>query len=154
MTEHSTQHATFAIERDYDASPARVFRAFAELDAKKQWFTGPPEWGPDEHAMDFRIGGRETSSGGPADGPVHRFEAVYWDIVADQRIVYTYEMYLDDARISVSLATIELKAKGKATAFKLTEQAVHLDGHDNPEQREEGMRGILDQLADTLKRTA
>lgn len=154
MTQHSTQHATFVIERDYDAAPARVFRAFADLDAKRQWFTGPPEWGPDEHALDFRIGGRETNSGGPKGGPLHRFEAVYWDIVENQRIVYTYEMYLDDARISVSLSTIELKPKGKGTAFRMTEQAVHLDGHDSPEQREEGTRGILEQLADALKRGA
>ena len=30
MTERSVTHATFVVERSYDASPARVFAAFAE----------------------------------------------------------------------------------------------------------------------------
>jgi hypothetical protein len=58
--------------------------------------------------MDFRVGGREVNSGGPKGGPVLVFNAFYQDIVANERIVYTYDMHLDDQRISVSLATIEL----------------------------------------------
>lgn len=40
------------------------------------------------------------------------FDAVYHDVVADERIVYAYEMHLDDRKISVSLATLELKPAG------------------------------------------
>jgi len=34
MTERSVTHATWAIERTYSASPARVFAAFAEKEQK------------------------------------------------------------------------------------------------------------------------
>ena len=57
----SVTHATFVIERVYDASPSMVFGAFADPKAKARWFNGPEEWGPDEQMLDFRIGGRETS---------------------------------------------------------------------------------------------
>ena len=115
MSARSVTHATFVIERTYDASPRRVFAAFADPAIKSHWFGGPEEWGPDEHEMDFRVGGRETSRGGPPGGPVHAFEARYYDIVPDERIVFAYEMHLDERRISVSLATVELKPAGAGT---------------------------------------
>lgn len=154
MSEQSTHHATFVIERRYDAPPAWVFRAFADPVAKARWFAGPDEWEKGRHTLDFRIGGRERISGGPADGPVHRFDACYQDIVPDERIVYTYDMHLDETRISVSLATIELKPAGDGTRLIFTEQAVFLDGHDDAGSRERGTRDLLDNLGAALRREA
>ena len=151
MSERSTHHATLVIERAYAASPARVFHAFADPKAKARWFVGPDEWESSDHALDFRVGGREHASGGPPGGPVHSFDALYQDIVPDQRIVYTYDMHLDDKRISVSLATVELKPAGAGTRLIFTEQAVFLDGYDNPAQREEGTRALLDNLDTSLR---
>src|SRR5688572_16469972 len=110
MKSRSVTHSTFVIERLYNASPARVFHALSDPAAKARWFSGPEEWARGPYDLDFRIGGRERASGGPKGGPVHTFDCVYQDIVKDERIVYTYEMRMDDTRISVSLATFELKA--------------------------------------------
>ena len=41
MSDHSVAHATFSLERTYQAAPARVFAAWAEPAAKAQWFAGP-----------------------------------------------------------------------------------------------------------------
>src|SRR5688572_29708265 len=128
-------HNTFSLERVYPATPARVFAAFATLEAKSAWFGAPEEWGPDEQTLDFRVGGHETSVGGPKGGPVHAMMAIYQDIVPNQRIVYTYDILIDGTRISVSLATLELLPEGKGTRLILTEQGVYLDGHDTPEER-------------------
>src|SRR5207249_2425072 len=111
----------FVIERTYDASPARVIAAFADPKIKARWFAGPPEWGPEESELDFRVGGREISRGGPTGGPIHSFEARYHDIIPNERIVFTYDMHLDEKRISVSLATVELKPAGKGTKLTFTE---------------------------------
>jgi len=154
MTERSVIHSTFVVERVYDASPARVFNAFADPRIKTQWFNGPEEWGPDEHALDFRVGGIETSSGGPKDGPVHLYTATYHDIVPNERIISTYEMALDGVRISVSLATVELRPEGNGTKLIYTEQGTHIDGHDTPEGREHGTRELFDALGKELERQA
>jgi uncharacterized protein YndB with AHSA1/START domain len=153
MTKRSVTHATFTIERVYDASPARVFRAFAEASEKTQWFHGPEEWGPGEHTMDFRVGGRETSRGGPKGGTVHFFNAMLQDIVPDERIVSTYELTLDGVRISVSLATTELKPDGNRTRLVYTEQGVYLDGYDDAGAREHGTRELFEALGKYLSRT-
>ncbi|MGE0095751.1 MAG: SRPBCC family protein [Alphaproteobacteria bacterium] len=150
MTKRSAQHATFTIERDFAAAPARVFKAFADQKEKDKWFGGPDEWDRHERSMDFRVGGRERSSGGPKGGEPHSFDAYYWDIVPNERIVYSYDMHLGDKRISVSLATIEFKPKGSGTHLVLTEQGVFLDGYDDAGSREEGTRWLLGKLEATL----
>jgi uncharacterized protein YndB with AHSA1/START domain len=152
MTERSVTHATFVLERTYDAAPARVFNAFADPAAKARWFAGPEEWGPEESQMDFRVGGREVSRGGPPGGPVHTFEALYHDIVPNERIISTYEMYMDDTRISVSVATTELEPAGIGTRLRYTEQGAFLDGYDSAASREEGTRQLLDALGASLER--
>ena len=152
MTERSVTHATFVIERDYDASPERVFAAWADPAVKARWFGGPDEWGTGEFELDFRVGGREISRGGPPGGPVHSYDARYRDIVPNERIVSTYDMHLDDTRISVSLATVEFKPAGAGTRLIFTEQGVFLDGYDDAGQREEGTGHLLDALGAELQR--
>ncbi len=152
MTKRSVTHTTFVIERTYPASPARVFSALADPVRKARWFTGPEEWGPDERTMDFRVGGRETSRGGPKGGPVSFFDARYQDIVPDERIVFTYDMHLDDTRISVSLATIQIRREAFGTRLIFTEQGAFLDGYDNPAGREQGMGDLFDALGTYLLR--
>jgi uncharacterized protein YndB with AHSA1/START domain len=150
QVKRSAVHSTFTIERTYDVAPARVFNAFADKNAKAKWFGGPDEWEKGPSSFDFRTGGREISSGGPKGGVHHKFEALYYDIVPDERIVYSYEMHLDDKKISVSLTTIEFAPAGKGTKLKFTEQGVFLDGYDDAGSREEGSKWLLGKLGDSL----
>jgi uncharacterized protein YndB with AHSA1/START domain len=149
----SVTHSTFSLERTYDASPARVFAAFADGEQKSRWFGGPDDWSEPVFEFDFRVGGRETNRGGPKDGPIHSFEALYYDIVPDERIVYSYEMHLDDKRISVSLATIELAPLADGTRLTLTEQGAYLDDFDDPKLRETGTWDLLEALGAYLAKT-
>jgi uncharacterized protein YndB with AHSA1/START domain len=147
MTERSVTHATFVIDRTYDAPPARVFAAWADSEAKGQWFG----MGAD-YELEFRVGGREINRGGPEGGPVFTYDARYQDIVQDERIVYAYDMHMDDMRISVSLATVEFKPAGDGTRLTFTEQGAFLDGLDEPGRREEGTGTLLDRLETMLER--
>jgi uncharacterized protein YndB with AHSA1/START domain len=152
MAERSVTHATFVVERTYDAPPARVFAAWADPAAKARWFAGPEDWEAAGHELEFRVGGREVSRGGPQGGPVHTYDARYHDIVPDERIVSTYELHVDGTRISVSLATVEFKPAGAGTRLTYTEQGAFLDGHDTPAQREQGAGALLDALGAELQR--
>jgi uncharacterized protein YndB with AHSA1/START domain len=149
MTERSVTHATFCIERVYDAQPARVFAAWADPKAKAAWFTGQAS--PD-YSLDFRVGGREVTRGGSPGGAVYGYEATYQDIVTDQRIVYAYVMDKDGARISASVTTVEFEPAGGGTRVRLTEQGVYLDGGDKPEIRQGGIEAQFDALGAALSR--
>ena len=150
MTDRNAVHATFRIERTYPASPARVFRAFSVLDEKLKWFGGPSEWERVQPTFDFRESGRETCAGTPPGGEAHAFNALYWDIVQNERIIYAYEMHIGTRRISVSLATVEFRQEGKGTHLVFTEQGAFLDGYDDAGSREHGTNWLLDNLGATL----
>ena len=156
MTERAVIHDTFEIERTFPASVSRVFAAFASKEAKDTWGdTGDlSEPGPDagDTEFDFRIGGHERFGMG-YQGITYRYDARYYDIVPDQRIIYSYEMYANDARISVSVATIEFAATAEGTALTWTEQGAYLDGFDGdeaPRLRQGGTAEMLDGLAKYL----
>jgi uncharacterized protein YndB with AHSA1/START domain len=151
MTTSSTSIGTFTLERTYPASPARVFHAWANLEAKKQWFSCADDWDVLEHTFDFREGGAEVWRGGPRGGTVHRNDTLYYDIVPNERIIYTCEMHLGEKRASISLMTIQIQPEGKGTRMSFTEQAVFFDDPDGLAGHEHGTSIALDKL-DTILR--
>ena len=144
MTKRSTEHATFDIERFYDASPSRVFQAWADPKSKAQWF-GPINT-PGALALDFQIGGREHFKEELPDGRIFAYDGHYHDIVADERFIFDYTIDFDTTRISASLVTVEIATKGPRTRLLYTEQAVYLDGEDTPADRERGTIVEIDRL--------
>jgi uncharacterized protein YndB with AHSA1/START domain len=151
MSGRSVEHATFVIERKYEVSPERAFAAWADPEAKARWYVDPDV----QLELDFRVGGRERSRGTAPDGRAYRYEALYQDIVSAQRIVYTYDMFLEGTRISVSLATVEFTPVGDSgTHMVFTEQGAFLDGHESPAGRAEGMGSLLDALDKELQSAA
>ena len=152
MAERSIEHATFAVERTYEASPAEVFGAWSDRTAKGRWF-GDSDNPSGDYELDFRVGGRELNRGAGPDGEVYTYDALYQDIVPGERIVYTYEMQRRETRISVSLATVEFNSDENGTRLVYTEQGAFLDGEDKAEYREQGTGGLLDALGAELQRT-
>jgi uncharacterized protein YndB with AHSA1/START domain len=156
MTERSIIHDTFVITRTYPASPARVFAAFASKEAKNTWGDTGDLAGTESAAgvaeFDFRVSGHERF-GFAYQGVNYTYDASYYDIVPDQRLVYSYEMYADGVRFSVSVATIEFGQTDDGTRLTWTEQGAYLDGFDGedaPRLREGGTGEMLDGLAKYL----
>jgi uncharacterized protein YndB with AHSA1/START domain len=136
--------------------PAALDRVFQALADPSRRLMAERTHSPDVHAVgdtefDFRVGGRERFSSKVPDGPRYGYDALYYDIVPDQRIVYCYEMYAGDARISVSVATIELALDAAGTKLTYTEQGAFLDGLDQAEDRKEGTAEQFDNLAGELR---
>ncbi|HEY7144995.1 MAG TPA: SRPBCC domain-containing protein [Streptosporangiaceae bacterium] len=157
MTARSVIHDTFCIERSYLAAPARVFAAFASEEAKQAWGdledTGPAAGQAGATEFEFRVGGRERF-GFALQDTTYRYDARYYDIVPDQRIIYSYEMYANDVRISVSVTTIEFIKSGEGTDLVYTEQGSYLDGIDGPGApglRNDGTIEMLDNLTAYLQ---
>ena len=155
MIERTTRPTTFVIERTYGCAPATLFEAWADPAVKARWFTAPSEkWRERERKLDFRKGGRELLRGAWEGGPVTTFSALYNQIVPDKRLVYTYEMYQDDALISVSLVTVSFAPDADGTLLQYTEQGVYLDSFDDVAGRETGIAGHLDRLRAVLEQAS
>lgn len=158
MTEQPVIHDTFVIKRTYPTSVSRVFAAFTTKEATDAWRdTGDldsPELGTesDDREFDFRVGGHERFSFG-YQGVSQCYDALYYDIVPQRRIIYSYEMYADGVRSSVSVVTIECIPVNGGTALAWTEQGAYLNGVDGaeaPHLRRGGVSEMLDCLAKYL----
>jgi len=148
--ERSAVHGSFTVERLYRAAPSLVFHALTDLAAKARWFSGDETFQVIERTMDVRPGGRERLKGRWGSGLVTTFDAVYFDVIADRRLVYAYEMHLDARKISVSLATMQLRPEGTGTRLIVTEQGTFIDGYDDAGGREKGTGFLLDRLGRSL----
>jgi uncharacterized protein YndB with AHSA1/START domain len=146
----SVIHADFTIERHYDCTPSQTFSAFSDPELKGRWFAVPAAWENRVWELDFRVGGAEVNSGGPAGRPVFTFKSRYHEIVPDERIVFAYDLLVDERLTSVSLTTVEFFPSEAGTRLVFTEQGAFFDGLDDPADREHGTGKLLDALGDLL----
>jgi uncharacterized protein YndB with AHSA1/START domain len=147
----TVNHSTFTIERNYPATPERVFAAFADPAKKRRWFADGERFRTESFAMDFRVGGHETTRSvtapdSPLKGASMTNETVYQDIVPNKRIVLAYTMAVNDARISASLSTFEFLPVAEGTRLLFTEQTAFFENSDGPEIRQIGWSKLIDRL--------
>ena len=142
-----TEYGSFTIERTLASPVEKVYKAFAEKSLKEKWF-GASE----SYELDFQVGGKEVNIAVPHEGTTFRYLATYYDIVPEKRIIYSYEMYNNEQRISVSLATVEFIENDGKTTLKLREDGVFLDGSDSSNSRENGTHYLLGLLEESLSK--
>ena len=146
-TERRLARSGFTLTRDYPATVDRVWNAFAVEDEKLSWWGGQDAMEPREWVYDFRVGGRDVAEGKFHDGPVSRYVATYTDIVEHERIVTTYDMWIDGVHMSTSVASWEFDPIAEGTRFIHVEHGVFFDQFwDDGPGREKGTRGLLDAL--------
>ncbi|MEV6912992.1 SRPBCC domain-containing protein [Amycolatopsis sp. NPDC051071] len=142
----TVKHATFTLERVYPVPPERVFAAWADPAAKAGWFTVTGGG----HSLDFRVGGREVTTGPSDDGKRMAFASNYEDIAENERIVYASTLSANDVLATVSVTTVLFEAEADGTRLTLIEQGTFLDGHEEPSWREHGTGCWLDDLGKAL----
>jgi uncharacterized protein YndB with AHSA1/START domain len=85
---------------------------------KAGWFSAPGA----ESELDFRVGGQEVNRDGTPGGAGFTYLERYCDIVPNERILYTYELYAGEALASVSVTSVAFLADGDGTLLTVTEQ--------------------------------
>jgi uncharacterized protein YndB with AHSA1/START domain len=149
-----TTYGDFSINRVYDASPADVWAAWADPEARSRWFVGPEGWSLVERTLDLRVGGHETLHGRLAGTEAATlFGATYHVVEPAARVVYVYDMHLGGRHHSVSIATLEFIGAPEGTRLRFTEQVTFVDGTDGRSgaiSRKRGTAAHLERLAGEL----
>jgi uncharacterized protein YndB with AHSA1/START domain len=145
-------HDTFVIEKEYAATPEKVFAAFSDPVKKRRWFAEGEGFVVESYELDFQVGGLENSrfrfQGGqsPVEGMSCRNQTFFHVIVPDRRIVFSYTMAFGDNPFSASLTTVEIYPSRKGSKLVFTEQGAYFENSDGPRIREQGWSKLLESL--------
>jgi uncharacterized protein YndB with AHSA1/START domain len=145
-------HKSFTIERTYPQDAARVFSALSDPGKKRRWFAEGKGFSVASYSLDFHVGGFERCRFRRIGGPPMTTDAVYLDIVADERVVFAYAMTVDGAPLSSSLGCMELVLVPAGTLLRFTEHTAFVDGHDGSAARRDGSLEMLAALGAELDR--
>ena len=150
----SVTHAEFTIERQYHCTPSQTFSAFADPELKARWFAVPERFENRVWELDFRVGGGEVNSGGPAGGAVPHLPQP----LPRHRRRRADRLRLRPApRRPPDVASPDhdrALPRRSGTRLVFTEQGAFFDGLDDPAEREHGTGKLLDALGALPRRGA
>jgi len=100
------------VERTFEATRERVFAAYTDPELIPRW------WGPHGTTtvvaeIELRPGGRWRFVGQDSNGEEAAFRGVYREVVAPERIVWTFEWEGMPGHVSVETATFEDLSDGR-----------------------------------------
>lgn len=140
-------HDTIKAERLLKASPARVFAAWTDHEARRRWEPTPEGITAEYDGHDFRIGGYEKSRMSKDGQILVEFETRFIDIVDCSRVVSLVRAVAGGNAMSCSQHTAEFRAVGEQTRLTCHEQVAWFHGRNMRAEHEGGWSVLLDRLA-------
>lgn len=140
-------HATVVMERTYNASPARVFAAWSDVEARKRWSAPADNIRIEYEAADFREGGKDVSRCIEPGNADYVATVTYIDIRKAQRLVFAEDVVHGEKRVSAALISMELTPKDARTHLALTMQIASFDEAGMEAGYQFGWSAALDNLA-------
>ena len=141
ITPASHHSTTLVLRRTFEASRARVFRAWITPAALEQWFR-PAGMRITVRSLDARVGGSfrfELENGGSIIG-------TYLEIVPPEKLVFTWSAGAAPGQEAV--VTLDLLEQGTVTELVLTHE--HLVTPERHAVAEGGWSSVFDALASVL----
>jgi uncharacterized protein YndB with AHSA1/START domain len=137
------QKPSLALERAYPVSPEKIWRAWTDPEAVKQWW-GPGAGEPVSVAeLDVRVGGRFRIVFGGADGGAHECAGVYREVVPNRRLVFTWSWPRTTPERE-SLVTVAFRKAGSGTQLEFRHEELFDEKVRDDHKR--GWSGVLDKL--------
>ncbi|HXA46597.1 MAG TPA: SRPBCC domain-containing protein [Burkholderiaceae bacterium] len=124
-----------------NAPVARVFAAWSTAEMLKRWF-GPGTVGVAEAQVDFRVGGVYRIVMRHDDGRTHIVNGAYRQIVANERLCFSWQWEGSEAVTEVELT---FRAAGQQTDLTLLHR--EFPTVESRDQHNEGWQGCLVKLA-------
>jgi uncharacterized protein YndB with AHSA1/START domain len=146
--EATRQNPFLNLVRNYPVAPEKVWRAWTDAQALKQWW-GP---GPGESVavaeLDVRVGGRYRIVFGGPQGTAHEVQGTYLEVVPNRKLVFTWT-WPNSTPERESLVTITFRAAGNGTELDFRHEQLFDDRVRDDHKR--GWTGSLDKLEKFLQ---
>ena len=132
---------SLTVKRRFNAAPDKVFAAWTDPEKVKRWM-GPGEVKVLSAESDLRSGGRYRWLMQAPDGEQHDVSGVYREVIANEKLVFTWAWKSTPER--ESLVTVTFKPDGAGTLMTLThEQFFDEDARD---RHQYGWNGAMEKL--------
>ena len=132
---------SLTVKRRFNAAPDKVFAAWTDPEKVKRWM-GPGEVKVLSAESDLRSGGRYRWLMQAPDGEQHDVSGVYREVIANEKLVFTWAWKSTPER--ESLVTVTFKPDGTGTLMTLTHEQFFDD--DARDRHNQGWSGALDKL--------
>lgn len=132
---------SLTVKRRFKASPAKVFAAWIDPEKVKRWM-GPGASTPVLTENDARAGGRYRWVTRSADGEMHDVGGTYREVIANEKLVFTWAWASTPERESV--VTVLLKPDGEGTLLTVIHE--ELSDEITRDRHLNGWNGALDKL--------
>jgi uncharacterized protein YndB with AHSA1/START domain len=132
---------SLTVKRRFNAPPAKVFAAWTDPEKVKRWM-GPGEVKVLSADNDARAGGRYRWLMQSPAGEEHDVSGVYREVVANEKLVFTWAWKSAPER--ESLVTITFKPDGAGTIMTLTHEQFADEGARD--RHNQGWTGAADKL--------
>ncbi len=139
------ERPSLSITRHYNASLAKVWHAWTDPEALKEWFRPDDSFSVPLAETDVRVGGRFRVLMVSSKGEKHEASGVYLEVIPNQKLVYTWVWKETPER--ESLVTVTLRPSGSGTELELKhEQFVDAEDRDSHKEGWTGSLALLERF--------
>jgi uncharacterized protein YndB with AHSA1/START domain len=143
--EQIAQKPSLSITRKFAVAPEKVWRAWTDPQALKQWMAPSDAFSVLLAEVDVRVGGKYRIVMQAPDGEKHDVSGVYREVVTNRKLVFTWAWISTPER--ESLVTVELRAAGGGTEFTFKhEQFFDAAARDRHQEGWDGCIGSLERF--------
>ena len=139
---------SLTVRRSYPVAPEKVWRAWTDPQAMKQWFKPDPSWSIPLAEADVRVGGRYRILMRDTQGQEFDLTGTYREVVPNRRLVMTWGWKNQPGHESLVTVILRPADKGKGTELELCHE--RFIDMENEATHQQGWNGALDQLGGIL----
>ena len=145
-TKPTAQHE-LVISRIFDAPRPLVFKAWSAAEHMVRWL-GPKDYTSPHCTMDFRVGGAYRACIRAPEGKEYWMRGIYREIMAPERIVFTFSWEEEGERGLENLVTITFAEQGNKT--RMTFRQAFFESVSERDSHNGGWTSCFDRLAQFL----
>ena len=136
------------LERTFNACAQDVFDAWTNPEVLRRWWSIGPEW-TTHPEIDLRPGGRYRLTMQREDGETHTVQGEYREVLAPERLVYTWAWANDDGASGYeSTVTVHFRGEGATTTVVIEHAGLPDEG--SRERHGAGWGACLDMLQSSV----
>lgn len=137
------RHGELILKRHIKAGKKLCYRAWTEIEHRKNWFVVPSGWKQIEQKVDVRVGGEEILHGGNENFE-SRYTARFHMIIPDTRLVCAFDVHVNGEHYSTSLTGVDFGESENQTEVSYVEKIFYLTDDYDEEGRLEGTKKLMD----------